>query len=53
MSNSRYLILRFDLATPIRKPWLEQPWILNQVQLGNKVWRKQNLIFNLAIAHPF
>ncbi|MFT5885571.1 MAG: outer membrane protein assembly factor BamA [Arcticibacterium sp.] len=48
-----YLILRGDLATPLRKPWLDKPWILDEVKLGNKPWRKENLIFNLAIAHPF
>ncbi len=48
-----YLIIRGDLATPIRKPWLDNAWVLKDIQLGNKDWRKQNLIFNLAIAYPF
>ncbi len=50
-----FLVLRFDLAFPIRKPWLEpsKRWVLNQVDFGNSDWRKENLIFNLAIGYPF
>ena len=49
-----YLVIRGDLASPIRKPWLtDSPWVLNEFALGNKTWRQENLIFNLAIAHPF
>jgi outer membrane protein assembly factor BamA len=49
-----YVILRGDLATPLRKPWLtESPWVVKDIKLGNKAWRKENLIFSLAIAHPF
>lgn len=50
-----FLILRFDLAFPIRKPWLDpgKRWVLNQVKFGDSEWRKDNLIFNLAIGYPF
>ncbi|MGR3810893.1 translocation and assembly module lipoprotein TamL [Jiulongibacter sp. NS-SX5] len=49
-----YLILRGDLAIPVRKPWrTESPWVFNEIQLGQKSWRSENLIFSLAIAHPF
>ncbi|MBO9199288.1 MULTISPECIES: translocation and assembly module lipoprotein TamL [Niastella] len=50
-----FLVLRFDLAFPIRKPWLEpgKRWVLNQVDFGSSEWRKDNLIFNLAIGYPF
>jgi outer membrane protein insertion porin family len=50
-----FLVLRFDLAFPIRKPWLESSkrWVLNQVDFGSSEWRKENLIFNLAIGYPF
>ncbi|OQP46944.1 hypothetical protein A4H97_05335 [Niastella yeongjuensis] len=50
-----FLVLRFDLAFPIRKPWLEpgKRWVLNQVDFGDSQWRKDNLIFNLAIGYPF
>ncbi len=49
------LILRIDLAFPLRKPWLEpgSQWVLNQVNFGSSEWRKDNLIVNLAIGYPF
>ena len=50
-----FFILRFDLATPLRKPWLEQndKWVINEINLGNPVWRQENLILNVAIGYPF
>jgi outer membrane protein assembly factor BamA len=49
-----YVILRGDLALPLRKPWrVEKPWVFDEIRLGNKQWRRENLIFSLAIAHPF
>jgi outer membrane protein insertion porin family len=50
-----FFVLRFDLAFPIRKPYLEQSnrWVLNKVNVGNKEWRKENLILNIAIGYPF
>jgi outer membrane protein assembly factor BamA len=49
------LILRFDLAIPLRKPWYPegQRWVLNEIDLGSKDWRKENLILNIAIGYPF
>lgn len=50
-----FFILRFDLATPLRKPWLEenQRWVLNQINLASPTWRKENLVFNIALGYPF
>jgi outer membrane protein assembly factor BamA len=50
-----FFILRFDLATPLRKPWLEQnnKWVINEINPGNSTWRKENLILNVAIGYPF
>ncbi|NMH27373.1 translocation and assembly module lipoprotein TamL [Flavobacterium silvaticum] len=50
-----FLILRLDLAFPIRKPWLPDGsrWVIDQVSFGDSSWRKENLIFNLAIGYPF
>ncbi|OQP65997.1 hypothetical protein A3860_15525 [Niastella vici] len=50
-----FLVLRLDLAFPIRKPWLEpgKRWVLNQVDFGSSQWRSDNLVFNLAIGYPF
>lgn len=50
-----FLILRTDLAFPIRKPYLAdgKRWVLDQVNFGNSGWRRENLVFNLAIGYPF
>ena len=50
-----FFILRFDLAAPLRKPWLEENhrWVINQINFGNSSWRKENLILNVAIGYPF
>jgi outer membrane protein insertion porin family len=50
-----FLVLRTDLAFPIRKPYLPngQRWVLDEVNFGSGSWRKENLLFNLAIGYPF
>lgn len=49
-----FLVLRLDLATPLRKPWLQDKrWVFNQFNLKNRDWRRENLVFNLAIGYPF
>jgi outer membrane protein assembly factor BamA len=49
------LVLRLDVAFPIRKPWLSASnrWVINQIDFGSSEWRKNNLVFNLAIGYPF
>ena len=49
------LIIRLDLAMPFYKPWLEagQQWTFKDIELGNRDWRKQNLIWNFALGYPF
>lgn len=50
-----FFILRLDVATPLRKPWLEnnQRWVVNQINFASPSWRKDNLIFNIALGYPF
>jgi len=50
-----FLILRTDLAFPLRKPWLprDERWVVDQINFGSRQWRRDNLIFNLAIGYPF
>ena len=49
------LIIRLDVAFPLRKPWLPdgERWVIDKVDLGNSAWRKNNLIWNLGIGYPF
>jgi outer membrane protein assembly factor BamA len=48
-------IFRFDLAFPIRKPYLEpgQRWVIDQIDFGSSAWRRENLVLNIAIGYPF
>ena len=50
-----FLVLRTDLAFPLRIPYLPegQRWVFDQIDFGDSSWRQQNLIFNLAIGYPF
>ncbi len=50
-----FFLLRFDLATPLKKPWLEkdQRWVINEINFGSSAWRNNNLILNVAIGYPF
>lgn len=50
-----FFVLRFDLAMPMRKPWLEENhrWVIKQINFGNSTWRGENLVLNVAIGYPF
>ncbi|MBA4055946.1 MAG: hypothetical protein C0490_14625, partial [Marivirga sp.] len=48
-----FFVLRFDTAFPIRKPYAENPWVIDEVNFGSKTWRQENIIFNIAIGYPF
>ncbi len=50
-----FLVLRTDLAFPLRKPYLPDGsrWVMDKISFGNSAWRNENLIFNLAIGYPF
>jgi outer membrane protein assembly factor BamA len=48
-----FFVLRFDTAFPLRKPWLDHPWVGDNINFGDKTWRKENIIFNIAIGYPF
>ncbi len=50
-----YLVLRFDLATPVRKPYLPENdrWVLKNFNLKDANWRSENLVLNIAVGYPF
>jgi hypothetical protein len=50
-----FFVVRLDVATPIRKPWLpeDQRWVIDNLALGSSAWRKQNIVYNIAIGYPF
>ena len=49
------VVLRFDWAFPVRKPWLPdgQRWVFDEIDLFNSRWRKNNLLWNISIGYPF
>lgn len=50
-----FLVLRLDFAFPIRIPYYPEGerWTIDKISFGNKNWRRDNLMFNLAIGYPF
>jgi outer membrane protein assembly factor BamA len=49
-----FFVLRFDLAIPLRKPWLtNQRWVTNEIDFTDATWRRENLMLNIAIGYPF
>lgn len=53
--DATILILRLDLALPLRKPWLPESdrWVFDAIDVSSKSWRRSNLVFNIAIGYPF
>ena len=49
------LVLRLDLAIPLRVPYYAEGerWRFNEINFGNKDWRSDNLVLNIAIGYPF
>jgi outer membrane protein assembly factor BamA len=49
------IVLRLDWAIPLRKPWLpeKQRWIIDEIDLLDSSWRKENLLWNISIGYPF
>ena len=49
------LILRLDLAIPLRVPYYEKGdrWTFSKIDFGERTWRKNNLMLNIAIGYPF
>jgi len=46
-------VIRLDVGFPLRKPWEKNPWVINQINLGSQQWRRDNIVYNLAIGYPF
>ena len=46
-------VIRVDVAVPLRKPWEDKPWVLDEINFFDKNYRKDNMVFNLAIGYPF
>jgi len=51
----KILVLRLDVAFPIRKPYITDgsKWVIDKIDFGSSQWRHDNLVYNLAIGYPF
>ena len=50
-----FFVVRLDTAFPLRKPIANGQfgWTFNDLALYKQSWRKENLVYNLAIGFPF
>jgi outer membrane protein insertion porin family len=46
-----FFVLRLDTAIPIRRN--DVGWVLEDIDFGSRSWRRNNLVFNIAIGYPF
>ncbi|MBD0332087.1 MAG: BamA/TamA family outer membrane protein [Chitinophagaceae bacterium] len=46
-------VIRLDVAIPLRKPWEIPPSVIRQIDFFNKTYRRENIVYNLAIGYPF
>ncbi len=50
-----FFVIRLDVAVPMRIPSLpeQERWVYSKIAFGDQSWRKNNLLFNIAIGYPF
>lgn len=50
-----FFILRLDLSIPLRVPSLavHDRWMFSKIDFGDPAWRRDNLVFNLALGYPY
>ncbi len=53
--DASFFVLRFDLGFPLRKPSMPsgQRWVVDDIDILDRDWRKENLVLNIAIGYPF
>jgi outer membrane protein assembly factor BamA len=53
--DATVILIRLDVGIPFRKPFLPEKdrWVMDKIDLSSKAWRKDNLVFNIAIGYPF
>ncbi len=51
--DAGFFLLRFDFAFPLANPKTESTGFFDPVQLHKRDWRRENLVFSLAIGYPF
>lgn len=53
--DANILVIRLDLAIPLRVPSMpeDQRWVIDDINIGSKQWRKDNVVLNIAFGYPF
>ena len=53
--DANIMVIRLDVAIPLRIPSLpeNQRWVISDVDIGSKTWRKNNVVLNIAFGYPF
>jgi outer membrane protein assembly factor BamA len=53
--DANIMVIRLDLAIPLRVPSLPEDlrWVIDDINVGSKQWRKDNVVLNLAFGYPF
>jgi outer membrane protein assembly factor BamA len=53
--DANIMVIRLDVAIPLRIPSLplEQRWVIDNIDIGSKQWRKNNVVLNIAFGYPF
>ena len=48
-------VIRLDWAFPVRKPTLAEGsrWLFSEIDFLKQSWRKENIVWNIAIGYPF
>jgi outer membrane protein insertion porin family len=50
------IVIRFDFGIPLKKPYPTKNnsgWYIGEWTLGDSRWRRDNIIWNIAIGYPF
>ncbi|MFK7807869.1 MAG: BamA/TamA family outer membrane protein [Saprospiraceae bacterium] len=50
-----YIVLRLDISTALRRPYFNEgfQWTFDRMDFRNQDWRRENIIYNLAVGYPF
>ncbi len=50
-----FFLIRLDVAIPLRKPYLpeNERWVAGKIDFGDRQWRRDNLVYNIAVGYPF
>ena len=51
--DASFFILRLDLAFPLRIPSASGGWVISNIAIDKKQWRRDNLVWNVALGFPF